>query len=81
MTENPKAETEKLETATPEAEISSDDYLKVKKHLEELAGKYQEQIDVVATESSVLAIIRGQINDCLELIALYQQQESELEEG
>lgn len=66
-------------TETNDDRISSEDYEKVKARLEELSQRYKEQIDVVAVEANVLALIRSQINDCLELIYLYQQHEQEVE--
>lgn len=66
-------------TETNDDRISPEDYEKVKSRLEELSQRYKEQIDVVAVEANVLALIRSQINDCLELVYLYQKHEKEVE--
>lgn len=60
-------------TTEARTNITEAEHAQVKEKLGALLDEYQSQIDLMAKEAQVLAVIRSQINLCLELIATYEE--------
>ena len=61
--------------------MTKQEYDLVKTKLKDLSTEYKTHIDEVLVASHLLAVIRAQINSCLEFVAFYEQQENPLEQN
>jgi len=53
--------------------MTEEEYLKVKEKMAALAEEYKEQIDEMLRHAKILSVTRSQINNCIELISIYEE--------